>query len=186
MVEKICTKCNFLLEVNKFSPNKKYKDGFNYWCKKCCNEYRKIKGRKKRIVSPETNKKNYYKHKEKRLLSFKQYYQNNKDKIKQQQKLYRQDNKKYIYLKNRKRKKLLSGSNISPQEIKSLIKKFNNCCYYCGSDQKIEIDHIFPLSKGGDHYISNLVPACKACNLAKKDKLPQEWFKIILPKKENN
>ena len=185
-MRKVCTKCNCFLEIEKFSPNKQYKDGFNYWCKPCCNQYRQSRPRQKRITSSEVNKANYNKHKQKRLLSFKEYYSNNKETIKQKQKQYRQNNKKYIYLKNRKRKKLLLGNNISPQEIQSLIKKFNNCCYYCGSDQHIQIDHVFPLSKGGEHCIYNLVPACRACNLAKKDKLPQEWFKIIFSKKENN
>lgn len=181
-MNKTCTKCNLFLNINLFSPNKKYKDGFAYWCKPCFNQYRKIKSKKKRITSCESNRKNYLKHKNKRLLSFQKYYQQNKEKIKNKQKEYRQNNKNYIYLRNRKRKNLLSGSNVTSQEIKQLIESSNYCCQYCGSSQEIQIDHYFPLSKGGSHNITNLVVACKSCNLAKKDKLPKEWLKIIAKK----
>jgi 5-methylcytosine-specific restriction endonuclease McrA len=44
-------------------------------------------------------------------------------------------------------------------------------CIYCGRFCRlsITIDHVVPLSKGGNNEISNLVPACKQCNNAKSD-----------------
>jgi 5-methylcytosine-specific restriction endonuclease McrA len=183
MGNKFCTKCNLSLDLKLFSPNKQYRDGFSYWCKPCSNQYRRNSLCKKRKTSPEQNKKNYTKHKEKRLLAFQEYYQKNKNEIREKQKKYRQTNKNYIYLRNRKRRNLLSGSNIAPQEIKDLIKNSNSRCHYCNSSQEIQIDHYIPLSKGGSHNINNLVVACKECNLAKKDKLPEDWLKIINKKK---
>ena len=55
-------------------------------------------------------------------------------------------------------------------------------CFYCGkTNLKVEtdnekelatVDHVVPLSKGGDKYDpENLVVACFSCNNNKKDKL---------------
>lgn len=46
-------------------------------------------------------------------------------------------------------------------------------CQYCGSsapESILHIDHIKPVSKGGDNEIVNLVTACDSCNLGKSDK----------------
>jgi 5-methylcytosine-specific restriction endonuclease McrA len=41
-------------------------------------------------------------------------------------------------------------------------------CAYCNQEsQRLEMDHAIPLSKGGDHTMSNIVPACRACNAKK-------------------
>jgi 5-methylcytosine-specific restriction endonuclease McrA len=37
------------------------------------------------------------------------------------------------------------------------------------------MDHRVPLVRGGRSVRSNLVPACRACNTAKKYFLPVEW-----------
>jgi 5-methylcytosine-specific restriction enzyme A len=37
------------------------------------------------------------------------------------------------------------------------------------------MDHRVPLVRGGRSIRSNLVPACRACNAAKKYLLPVEW-----------
>jgi len=47
-------------------------------------------------------------------------------------------------------------------------------CQYCGQkapDVVLEVDHINPVSGGGDNGILNLVTACRACNAGKSDKL---------------
>lgn len=40
-------------------------------------------------------------------------------------------------------------------------------CMKCGSRQKIHIDHIIPISKGGSDTVENLELLCQVCNLAK-------------------
>jgi hypothetical protein len=65
--------------------------------------------------------------------------------------------------------------------IKQLKERYNNCCAYCENKPltTLSIDHIIPISKGGRHAKSNLLPACRCCNSKKRDKDPEEWFKII-------
>ncbi len=46
-------------------------------------------------------------------------------------------------------------------------------CQYCGG-QADSIDHVMPRSRGGGHAWENLVAACRPCNLAKRDRTPEE------------
>ena len=51
-------------------------------------------------------------------------------------------------------------------------------CGYCGrptAARELTMDHRVPLVRGGRSVRSNLVPACRACNAAKKYLLPVEW-----------
>ena len=51
-------------------------------------------------------------------------------------------------------------------------------CGYCGQPtpaRELTMDHRVPLVRGGRSTRGNLVPACKACNAAKKYLLPIEW-----------
>lgn len=45
----------------------------------------------------------------------------------------------------------------------------NDPCVYCGAAAS-EVDHITPVSRGGDGQWSNLAPACRTCNAAKCDR----------------
>lgn len=55
-------------------------------------------------------------------------------------------------------------------------------CAYCVRScvECATIDHLIPLSKGGDNRLENLVLACQECNRLKADKLPNEFKLPIL------
>lgn len=51
-------------------------------------------------------------------------------------------------------------------------------CVYCGkklSKHTATIDHLIPLSRGGNDFKWNLVWCCKRCNHSKGSKLLSEW-----------
>ncbi len=55
-------------------------------------------------------------------------------------------------------------------------------CHYCGKQtppQALTMDHIVPIARGGRSTKGNVVPACKACNNAKKQLLPMEWAQYL-------
>jgi len=55
-------------------------------------------------------------------------------------------------------------------------------CYYCKnkiSPHLLTMDHIIPISRGGETYKGNVVPACKSCNNQKKSLLTVEWEQYI-------
>lgn len=46
-------------------------------------------------------------------------------------------------------------------------------CQYCGRAAD-SIDHVLPRSRGGQHSWENIAAACRPCNLAKRDRTPDE------------
>lgn len=56
-------------------------------------------------------------------------------------------------------------------------RRSNGLCHYCGGrfrPQTLTMDHVVPLIRGGRSTKGNVVPACKACNAAKKHRLAWE------------
>ncbi len=55
-------------------------------------------------------------------------------------------------------------------------------CYYCGRSvppAELTMDHIVPISRGGKTTRSNVVPACKTCNVKKRQLVPVEWEEYL-------
>ena len=51
-------------------------------------------------------------------------------------------------------------------------------CNYCGSNEKLALDHIFPQKYGGKDNAENLIFACRRCNSSKGKKDLMEWMKF--------
>jgi len=51
-----------------------------------------------------------------------------------------------------------------------------NKCSYCGANENLGLDHIFPQKFGGRDTGDNLVYACKPCNSSKGKKDLMEWM----------
>lgn len=57
----------------------------------------------------------------------------------------------------------------------ALLKEYDGRCAYCGSKpDKLEMDHVIPLSRGGKHTKINIVPACFDCNRRKGGRTPEQ------------
>ena len=61
-------------------------------------------------------------------------------------------------------------ATLTGEEWTAIKKQFKNRCVYCGEIKPLTMDHIIPLSKGGTHTKNNIVPACRPCNSAKRDR----------------
>jgi 5-methylcytosine-specific restriction endonuclease McrA len=53
-------------------------------------------------------------------------------------------------------------------EIDVLLEYYGPNCVYCGSEAT-GFDHLNPVSKGGQHSLENLAPACGSCNSRKSN-----------------
>ena len=58
-----------------------------------------------------------------------------------------------------------------------------NRCQKCGSTKDLEIDHIYPISKGGKTTFDNLQTLCHRCNMQKSNLIEPN---AVLLKKKNN
>lgn len=53
-------------------------------------------------------------------------------------------------------------------------------CRYCGSTERLSIDHVVPRCRGGRDDASNLVVACLTCNSKKGGRTPAEAGLVLL------
>jgi 5-methylcytosine-specific restriction endonuclease McrA len=56
---------------------------------------------------------------------------------------------------------------------RALFVRDDHKCQYC-SGLADSIDHVMPRSRGGQHEWTNVVAACRPCNLRKRDRTPDE------------
>lgn len=93
------------------------------------------------------------------------------------------------------REKVVSSS-IEKINRLSLFKEFGWKCKECGCDtphslinttdrKAPQLDHIIPISKGGQHIKSNLQLLCRECNIRKSNKMPDESALIAITSKIN-
>lgn len=91
---------------------------------------------------------------------------------------YSVENKSKMFeIRNRRRERELSVvNNYSDQHFNITMKIFNNKCFNCGAEEKLSLDHHYPLSKGYAMTIDNAILLCRSCNSAKKDILPEYFY----------
>lgn len=60
-----------------------------------------------------------------------------------------------------------------------IMAKFEYRCAYCDQPppkgERLEPDHVVPVSKGGPNTVANLLPSCRLCNGSKRDLSLEEW-----------
>lgn len=70
-----------------------------------------------------------------------------------------------------RRRIIEKAGSVSLVEWKNILKIYKNKCANCGSMEKMEMDHIYPLSRGGAHCVTNIQPLCRSCNASKGAKI---------------
>jgi 5-methylcytosine-specific restriction endonuclease McrA len=99
------------------------------------------------------------------------FYLKNKIKIKGRTKAWRVKNpEKRAEMEKRRsaRKRGASACDFTSSQWEAMKKASGYRCVYCGGrPARLTQDHTIPLSKGGSHTASNIVPACQPCNSRK-------------------
>lgn len=72
--------------------------------------------------------------------------------------------------RNYRAKKRNAVGSFTGDEWKHLVAEFNGKCAACGTQTKLEADHMLPLSRGGTNTIDNIQPLCRQCNTRKATK----------------
>ena len=72
-----------------------------------------------------------------------------------------------------------------PKELKQeLIRQQHGICAYCGTDNRLEIEHMVPLKRGGSNDSGNLQVACRQCNKRKGIQTDEEFrhrYSALIP-----
>lgn len=64
---------------------------------------------------------------------------------------------------------------VSPEVAAAVLARDSGRCVWCGSDQRPEIDHGIPASRGGSAEPDNLQVLCGPHNRQKRDRTNLEW-----------
>ena len=110
----------------------------------------------------------------------------NVEKIKAYQEKYRLNHLPQVAEKAHRyrAKKRLNG--VYKVSDKELIRLYSSPCIACGTTERVTIDHIIPIARGGTHSIGNLQSLCLKCNSSKNDRTMSEWkFQILLKRNQD-
>ena len=176
---KSCSKCKVEKPLDEFYRQRAAKDGLTPWCKQC---------------SKNNAKKNYTDNAESRREQKRGYRCTNYDTINERRRTHYAENKDTIltaqrevyatsahrresmYQKSRRRRARIAAA-VPQRWQKSECSE--QLCYWCGVDLttvETHVEHLMPISLGGEAKSYNEAPACKECNLSKGDKHPLVWL----------
>lgn len=85
----------------------------------------------------------------------------------------------YHRSKSKQRKAQQRGSInvlLSPDQLWRRWVDFGHTCAYCGASGDLQVEHVVPISKGGEHHLGNIVPACQSCNFSKGKADALTWY----------
>jgi 5-methylcytosine-specific restriction endonuclease McrA len=174
---KRCSRCKETKPLTEFYSDKKEKDGLSFYCKDCDKAYQsnwaknnreKINARKKKYASEnhdklrasENRRQGAWRKSNRQRLSdyFKQYYQSHKE--------------KYAEIGRRRSAQKRGGrGSFTDEQWNELCNRYGNVCLCCRERKTLTVDHIIPLSMGGDNSIDNVQPLCLICNQRKHKKI---------------
>ena len=175
---KVCTKCGKILVANEinFNKNKNGKWGLDSKCNECRKKYRDVH----KEYHNEYNKQWYQSHKEDVLEKNKQYREENKEKESERHKKWHKNNPEKVFNRDARRrlKEESQGRGITKEQWLEMMKFFDWRCAYSGEilSNNRTIDHIIPLSKGGEHEIWNCVPMIRKYNSSKHTRNWINWY----------
>jgi 5-methylcytosine-specific restriction endonuclease McrA len=155
---------------------KKYQRENKEKCKRRAYKWRALNIEKVRQIDRERYSKDTVKRKKSSARSRKL----RPDAIKKAQRTWYVLNKDRVIASNHRRKARLRDSDspgVPTHVFKAKCEESDGRCWYClAKCDKLQREHVVPISRGGRDEPDNVIPACRTCNSSKKDKLLSEWL----------
>lgn len=163
--EKACKRCGNVKPIDRFRRNTRYVDGYESWCKDCHAEYRsqpdqkakRSERGKKRYADPEYRTE----HQEKNNARYRERWRRDAEFRK------RKNDQKAMFNHGRRTRK--RQGDLTVEQWRAICEHYGNRCLCCGKEG-VTLDHIKPVSRGGEHTASNVQPLCGTCNTRKMTK----------------
>lgn len=165
--EKRCPHCDQVKPFDSFRPDVK-QGRLRSWCRACEGErvvaWKRAhrKPRKVRVFWVRRGRRQDYDpigfaaRKRKNFIDFAR---RHPDKIKQW---------RLVSAHRRRARVAASGGKFTQKEWRALRSMYGNKCLCCGSTDRLTIDHVVPIVKGGRNTIDNIQPLCWKCNNFKR------------------
>jgi len=188
---KQCSKCGSEKPLEEFPPRKTSRDGRHGWCRPCYRAYYTGAAQRWREANRERDRENQRrwrrenleaalarerrladKHRAARREADRRRRRENPDRIRDNYRRWRESHYEQEIVRLATRRALTTNDADLKALVANLLKQ---PCVYCGTTERITIDHVIPLTRGGKHEPENLAPACLSCNSSKNDRLLSEW-----------
>ena len=169
ITKKKCPKCNTVKDVTEFYKNKRAKDGYRSWCKDCSKADNAKREPEYKLTRKEYRKTDTFK------SIKKAYYLNNKDKILEENRAWKQTLKGRFHT-------YLKGATSRGLDFKLNLEEFETFwqlpCYYC--DSPIDTVGLDRINSQLGYEINNVRPCCTTCNKMKLDLTQDDFYNKLL------
>lgn len=185
---KPCKRCTVVQPLTAFPLDARNQDGRTGTCRLCANVRRTIlyaddaparRQKRRQTAKPATPEARQrmkdwrVQHAEELRQYFVDYYQEHRAGKLAYVKTYRHNNPdvdKNHSAKRRALKLAAPANDLTVKQWQEIKARYGYRCVYCGcKPRRLTQDHVTPLIKGGSHTVQNVVPACLACNIQKRD-----------------
>ena len=106
------------------------------------------------------------------------WYELNKEKVCAQSQKWAAANPEIVAVNRHKRRasEKQTRKPLTGEQWADILDDYEGMCFVCGSPDRITLDHLIPLSRGGEHSKRNCRPLCWSCNSSKRDSKLTEWL----------
>lgn len=170
---KTCSKCRKTYSLCDFKHNTLA----GVTCRMCskCRSREKIKNQNRNQEKQRIwNRKNYQRNKETILAKNKAWSGRKGERRAEYLSNWRRENKDKVREYHHRRRAREVGGDLTSSQIKELFEQ-HPYCEYCKVTHSLCLEHVVPLSRGGQNTLSNVTVACVQCNSSKHNKLLNEW-----------
>ena len=182
---KRCNRCREVQPLENFNRHSRSSDGHQGYCRPCQAE----KQREYRTTAAGKARDKRYESSDKKTDVWKRYRAKPEvaEAIRVRRNEWSRGNPRVLErakVAGGKRRALKRATMVEPFTARELHAYWDSigayACVYCSKPYE-HADHVIPLSRGGTHTLTNLVPACADCNLSKGARCPWEFVASLYP-----
>jgi 5-methylcytosine-specific restriction endonuclease McrA len=180
---KVCSDCKQRKPLDQFHRNSNSKDGYKFRCKPCTSVYNRahlsdaeIEHRRQTAIEWQKKNREHIRddprYKASRSRSrIRSYNKNPEGEMQRTREWARRNPAQAAAISHKRRVIARNAGSFTQAEWDNVVDLYGKQCLRCGATERLTIDHVIPLSKGGANIADNLQPLCHSCNSSKGSKI---------------